>query len=601
MLPASLPQRGDISRQYTWDLESIYATPAAWEADFAALEGRLAELSGYAGRLGASAKDLLGGLTLRDELKVLLDKLFSYAHMRHDEDTTNAAAQAANDRANSLYARFDATAAFMTPEIVALDEATVRAFEAQAPGLALYGHELESTLRQKPHVRSTEVEELLAQGSEVGAGAARIYDLLHEADMTFPVIRDADGQEVELTHGRYIPFQQSPDRRVREDSFRGLYATYARYRNTLAATYATSVKADIYYARAHNYASAQEAALFPEAIPLSVYSNLIETVEGHLDLLHRYLRLRKRTMALPELHLWDVYAPLVPEAKRRVPFEQAREDVQRALAPLGDEYCRVLAGGFASRWIDVYETPGKSSGAYSSGSYGTQPFILMNFQDDLDGAYTLAHELGHSMHSWFTHHTQPPAYADYSLFVAEVASTTNEALLTHHLLAREQDVEMRRSLVNNELEKYRGTLFRQTMFAHFEAEAHALAERGEALTSEALNQLYRDLVTRYFAPEVTIDDEIAFEWSRIPHFYRAFYVYQYATGISAAAALSRGIIDQGQPAVERYHHFLSAGGSDYPINLLREAGVDMTTAAPVEAALAQFEALLEDMEGLIGS
>ncbi|MBV9120282.1 MAG: oligoendopeptidase F family protein, partial [Chloroflexi bacterium] len=393
--------------------------------------------------------------------------------------------------------------------------------------------------------------------------------------------------------------QQSSDRRVRQASFEALYKTYAAYRNTVAASYATSVKGDVFYARAHNYESAQQAAMDGENIPLTVYSNLVETVESRLDLMQRYLRLRKRILGLDELHMYDVYADLVPAAKKVIPYGEAREHVLAAVGSLGSDYRDAVHDGLSSRWVDVYETPGKASGAYSSGAYGTQPFILMNYQDNLDGVYTLAHELGHSMHSFYTRATQPAVYADYSLFVAEVASITNEALLTRHLLDQEQDRATRKSLINNELEKYRGTLFRQTMFAHFEAETHRLAEAGEALTSESLNALYFDLVSRYFAPESVVDDLIAFEWSRIPHFYRAFYVYQYATGISAATALARGIVEQGQTAIHRYRRFLAAGGSDYPVNLLRDAGVDMTSPEPVRAALEHFAGLLDQLEELI--
>ena len=599
MPAATLPARSDLALEFTWDLDSIFASAQAWEADFKALESRLPELAGFQGKLGSSAEQLAAGLKLRDELGVTLGKLYSYAHMKRDEDSTVAACQALHDRVVGLYARFSSAAAFFTPEIVALDPATVEKWLAGTPELAVYRFLLESTLRQKPHVRSSEVEGLLAQSMEIGHGASTIYDMLQDADMKFPAIRDEEGSEVELTHGRYIPFQQSADRRVRKESFEALYATYAAYRNTIAASYATSVKGDVFYARAHGYDSAQQAAMDGENIPLDVYANLVSTVESRLDLMQSYLRLRKRVMGLDELHMYDVYAHLVPSAKKVIPYQQAKDDVLAAVGALGSDYRDAVRTGLSSRWVDVYETPGKASGAYSSGSYGTQPFILMNYQDNLDGVYTLAHELGHSMHSFYTRSSQPPVYADYSLFVAEVASITNEALLTAHLLGQDMDVDTRKALINNELEKYRGTLFRQTMFAHFEAETHRMAEAGEALTSEALNSLYFDLVGKYFAPECIVDEQIAFEWSRIPHFYRAFYVYQYSTGISAATALARGIREQGQPAIDRYRRFLAAGGSDYPINLLREAGVDMTSPEPVRAALDHFEGLLEQFEALL--
>ena len=599
MPAATLPSRSEIAQELTWDLESIYATAEAWEGDFKALEARLPELSGFQGKLGAAAKDLAAGLKLRDDLGVTLGKLYSYAHMKRDEDSTQAHAQALHDRVVGLYARFGAAAAFFTPEIVALDPATVERWLNAEPELAKYRFLLESTLRQKPHVRSAEVEGLLAQSMEIGHGASTIYDMLQDADMKFPAIHDEEGNEVELTHGRFIPFQQSADRRVRKESFEALYATYAAYRNTVAASYATSVKGDVFYARAHHYESAQQSAMDGENIPSDVYSNLVSTVESRLDLMQRYLRIRKRVLGLDDLHMYDVYAHLVPSAKRVISYSEAKDHVLSAVGALGSDYREAVHHSLSSRWVDVYETPGKASGAYSSGSYGTQPFILMNYQDNLDSVYTLAHELGHSMHSYYTRATQPPVYSDYSLFVAEVASITNEALLTQHLLRQEMDADTRKALINNELEKYRGTLFRQTMFAHFEAETHRLAEDGEALTSEALNHLYYDLVSKYFAPECVVDEQIAFEWSRIPHFYRAFYVYQYSTGISAATALAKAIGNEGQPAIDRYRRFLSAGGSDYPINLLRDAGVDMPSPEPVRAALNHFEGLLGQFEALL--
>ncbi|MFI5269886.1 MAG: M3 family oligoendopeptidase, partial [Chloroflexota bacterium] len=392
------------------------------------------ELAAFEGKLGESADQLAAGLKLHDDLGVTLGKLYSYAHMKRDEDSTQAYAQALHDRVVGLYSRFSAAAAFFTPEIVALDPATVESWLEAQPELATYRFLLESTLRQKPHVRSAEVEGLRAQRMEIGHGASTYFDMLQDADVKFPLIRDEDGTEIELTHGRYNPFQQSADRRVRKDSFEALYATYAAYRNTVAASYATSVKGDVFYARAHNYDSAQQAAMDGENIPLDVYATLVSTVKTRLDLMQRYLHIRKRVLGLDELHMYDVYAHLVPSAKQVIPYELARDHVLAAVGALGSDYREAVHTGLASRWVDVYETPGKASGAYSSGSYGTQPFILMNYQDNLDGVYTLAHELGHSMHSYYTRATQPPAYADYSLFVAEVASITNEALLTQHLL-----------------------------------------------------------------------------------------------------------------------------------------------------------------------
>ncbi len=598
MPTATLPKRSEISKEYTWNLESVYSDNTLWEKDFEAIGERLPGLEAYKGRLGESAKLLLGALKMQDELGVKLDQLASFAHMRKDEDNTNSTYKALLDRSIGLWSQFAGSGSFITPEITAIPAEKLTAFLQEEPALQLYQHLLDQIEREKAHVRSAEVEEILAQSLEMSTGPSTIYGMLSNADIKFPTIRDADGEEVELTKGRYISFLESPDRRVRKEAFEAFYDTFGKYSNTIGATYAASVKKDIFYARTHNYKSALEASLSPENIPLEVYDNLVGTVNRNLGLLHRYMGIRKKLLGLDDLQMYDIYTTLIPQAKKKIPYADAVETVLAGLSLLGEDYVQEVEKGIKSRWIDVYENVGKTSGAYSSGSYTTQPFILLNYQDTLDDVYTLAHELGHSLHSLYTNRTQPFIYSNYSLFVAEVASITNEALLTDYLLKRTSDKEVRTYLVNTELEKIRGTLFRQTMFAEFERETHARAEAGEALTPELMNELYLDLNRRYFGPEMVLDQRIQLEWMRIPHFYRAFYVYQYSTGISAATALSQQMINEGAPAVARYRKFLTTGGSDYPTNLLAQAGVDMTRPEPVQQTLDVFKRLLDELEEL---
>jgi len=584
--------------EYTWNLDSIYANNAAWQNEFERVGERLPGLQAYQGKVGESAASLLACLKFRDELEQVLERVIVYAHMRRDEDNTNSTYQALYDRAISLATDFSAVASFIVPEIVEIADEKLAGFLAESPELAVYKQHLAQITREKAHIRTAEVEEVLAQTYEATSGADNAYQMLNNADLKFPNIRDEDGTEVELTKGRYIQFLESQNREVRKAAYEALYSTYAKYKNTFGATYAAAVKRDVFYAKVRRYPSSLAASLDSDNISVEVYDQLIETVNHNLPALHRYTRLRKKLLGLDELHMYDLYVPLIGDVQRDIPYEEATRTVLEAFAPLGGDYTKTVETGINSRWIDVYENQGKSSGAYSSGTYTTQPFILMNYQNNLDGVFTLAHELGHSLHTYHTNQTQPYVYANYSLFVAEVASTANEALLTHRLLERTQDKKLRTYLINNELEKFRGTLMRQTMFAEFEREAHRMAEEGEALTPDALSAMYKDLNQRYFGPEVIVDDLIALEWMRIPHFYRAFYVYQYATGISAATALSEQILKEGQSAVERYRAFLSSGSSDYPVELLRQAGVDMTTPAPVQQALDKFSQLLDELEQL---
>jgi oligoendopeptidase F len=593
-------RRSEIPPVYSWNLESIYPSDDDWEREAQDLQRRLSELEALKGTLAQSGQALLTVLRKRDELFEELGRLVAYAHMRRDEDTTNSKYQGMADRAMQLHVRATTAAAYIEPEILALPRAALDRFLREVPGLELYSHQLDDLNRVRPHVRSAEIEAVLAAAGEISGAPGTIFTMIDNADLSLPVIKNEAGEEVRLTQGNYQVFIRSAERRVRKEAFEGLHGTFLKQRNTIATTLSSQIKADIFYTQQRSYASCRERALAVDNIPTSVYDNLVETVSEHIPLLNSYMKLRKRALQLDELHMYDLYVPIVKEVQNEISYEQARDGVVNALAPLGEDYISILRQGFQQRWIDVYETPGKASGAYSSGAYGTHPFILMNFQDNRDSMYTLAHELGHSMHSFYTRAHQPYQYGDYTTFVAEVASTLNEGLMTEYLLKITTDRALRLAILNHSLEDFRGTLFRQTMFAEFEQRVHSHAEQGEPLTADSLSAMYRALNEKYYGAEVTIDDLIDIEWARIPHFYYNFYVYQYATGISAASALVQQILREGKPAVDRYLKFLRSGSSDYSIELLKQAGVDMTSPEPVRQALSLFESYLAQMEELIG-
>lgn len=595
----SLPTRKDVPTEYTWRLEDIFATDEQWEEEFQAITALLPKFSEYKGKLGESAETLYEALQYRDHVLLRLGKLYAYAHMRHDEDTTNSLYQGLEARAEGLYAEAGNVMAFIVPEILALDESVVRTFLQQYEPLRLYEHELDEMNRQRPHVLSEKEEAILAQAADVMNASSNTFGALNNADLRFPTIQDENGEEVEVTHGRYIRFLESEDRRVRHDAFKAVYDTYRKYENTFASTLNGAVKRNNFFARVRNYRSAREAALSKNQIPETVYDNLIETIHRYLPLLHRYVQLRKRVLGLEELHMYDLYTPLVKQVDMKVTYEEAKELLLKGLAPLGEQYIAIVKEGFDNRWVDVHETRGKRSGAYSSGSYGTNPYILMNWQDNVNNLFTLAHEFGHSVHSYYTRKYQPYPYGNYSIFVAEVASTCNEALLNDYLLQTIDDEKKKLYLLNHYLETFRGTVFRQTMFAEFEHMIHQMAQNGEALTAQTLTEKYYELNKTYFGDGIVIDEEIGLEWARIPHFYYNYYVYQYATGFSAATALSKQILEEGAPAVERYIAFLKAGSSDYPIEVLKKAGVDMTSPEPIEQACQVFEQKLQQLEQLL--
>lgn len=596
----SLPPRSEIKEENTWKLEDIFSTDAEWDKEYKSLLEDSKKAVEVKGTLGESADHFYNGLKLQDDIMERLGRLYTYSHMRYDQDTTNSFYQGLDDRAKNLASQISSAFAFMLPEILSIEEDKIKFFLEDKEELRIYEHAIEEINAQRPHVLSADQEALLAEASEVFGAASNTFNMLNNADLEFPTIEDENGNEVQVTHGRYINFLESANPRVRRDAFKAVYKTYGKFRNTFSTTLSGQVKKDNFSARVRHYESARHAALSNNSIPEEVYENLVNTVNNNLHLLHRYVKLRKQILGLDEIHMYDLYTPLVKDVNMKVPYEEAKELMVNGLAPLGEEYKRVVEEGLSNRWVDVEENKGKRSGAYSSGAYGTHPYILMNWQDNVNNLFTLAHEFGHSVHSYYSRKNQPYPYGGYSIFVAEVASTCNEALLNDYLLNTLEDEKKRLYILNHFLEGFRGTVFRQTMFAEFEHIIHQKAQNGEALTADSLTEEYYSLNKKYFGDEVVVDEEIGLEWSRIPHFYYNYYVYQYATGYSAATALSKLILEEGQPAVDRYiNEFLKAGSSDYPIEVLKKAGVDMTTSAPIEDACKVFEEKLNEMEELL--
>ncbi len=596
-----LPAREQIDPKYRWRLEDIYPSDDDWETDYRRVEQGLGAIGEFKGRTGESAEALLKVLKLRDELEERFERVFVYAAMRSDEDTTNEHYQALRDRAASLAARVQEATAFVSTEILDIPEEKLWQWVEENEDLRVYRHFLEDLLRTREHVLPREQEELLARTSEVARAPHDIFNMFNNADIRFSKILDERGNEIEVTKGRYALLQESPDRRVRRDAFRALYGEYSKWPNTLASMLNGSVKKDVFYARTRRYPSALRMALDADNVPDEVYSNLIDAVHAGLEPLHRAISLRKSALKVEAVHPYDLYVPLVPSLKWEVPYEEARELVLGALSILGEEYGEQLKRAFREGWIDVFENRGKRTGAYSWGAYGVHPYILLNYNGRLDDVFTLAHELGHAMHSHFTWSTQPYIYGDYSIFVAEVASTVNEALLTHYLLGRTEEPQRRLYLLNHWVDQIRGTVYTQVLFAEFEKATHEMVERGQPLTANVLNKLASNLYRTYLGPDFTLDSPYEINWARIPHFYTAFYVYKYATGYSAATAISQKILSGEAGAVERYLDFLRSGSSDYPLNLLRKAGVDMRSPEPVRSVTGLLARLVSEMEGLIGS
>jgi oligoendopeptidase F len=595
---SSVPERSDVDEQYKWDLESLYASDEEWEAAFEDAEALTEDLAAYEGRTTESAATLLETLETYETLMRTVSNVGAYARMRRDEDTTDSHYQALTARSQSLSSQASSASSFLEPELQELTRSEVEDLIAAEPELAEYEHYFDDILRMKPHTRSAEIEELLAELGEVTGAAGEVYNMLANADMEFPSVERPDGEPVEITLNNFTTLQRHQDREFRQEVYETFYDEWETVRNAVGSAYKNSVKADVKYARARNYDTARQAALNGPNVPVEVYDTLVATVRDNLDALHRHADIKRRSIGADELEMWDLYVPMTDSESPEIPYEQACEYVVDAFAPLGAEYQERVQEGLDSRWVDVYETRGKQSGAYSGGTYDSQPFVLMNYQEDVESMYTLAHELGHSLHSQLTSEEQPYVYSGYEIFVAEVASTVNETLLTHHLLETVEDDRLRRHVLNEYVERFRSTLFRQTMFAEFEHRTHELSEDGEALTADRLDDLYADLKGDYYEPAV-LDDRIAREWMRIPHFYRAFYVYQYATGISAAVALVEQIREEGEPAAERYREFLRSGSRGYPLELLEMAGVDMKSSAPIEAAIDVYGDYLDEFDALI--
>lgn len=592
--------REEVPEQLTWDLTSIFESDEAWEAELKEVEQLSKQASNYKGKVAESAENLYNTLQFSDALYERLHKLYVYSHLKHDQDTTNSKYQDLDGRVRSVLTNVGAAWSFITPEILALDEATLNSYVESYEPLSLYEQSLKELNLGRPHILSAEKEELLAQFSEVTSTAGQTFSALNNADLEFPKIKGEDGEEVQITHGNYITMLESDNREVREAAFKAVYKTYGQYKNTFATTLAGNVKAHNANAKVRHYNSARHAALSNNFIPEKVYDQLISTIHDYLPALHRYVELRKKVLGLDELHMYDLFTPLVKEVKMEVTYDEAKKTMVDSFAPLGKEYQEIVQKGLDSRWVDVLENKGKRSGAYSSGTFGTNPYVLMNWQNNVNNLYTLAHEFGHSMHSYYSRANQPYQYADYSIFVAEVASTCNEELLFDHLMKTLDDDKQKIYLLNQWLDGFRGTVFRQTMFAEFEHMIHELDAKGESITSEKLTSIYYDLNKQYFGDAMTVDEEIGLEWARIPHFYYNYYVYQYATGQSAATALSKQILEEGEPAVERYiNNFLKAGCSDFPIEVLKAAGVDMESPEPIALACKVFEEKLEELEKLL--
>ena len=580
----------------TWCLEDMFESDDFWEEEFGRLQRMIFQYEDFEGTLGESADRLLEYLKFNDETNLLMERLYVYANMRYHQDMANSMYQEFAARAQKLMVEMSGASAFAEPEILEITTEKINVFFNENPELETYKRYISEILRGKNHTLDKKTETILAKSRQMANAAENIFSMYNGADIKFPSITTEEGEEIEITHGNFVPLLESTDREVRKAAFEGVYETYGKMRNTLAATFAANLDQANFYAQVRKFSSAREMYLYGSNIPESVYDNLIETVHKNMDKMHKYVSLRKKILDVSELHMYDLYTPIAKAPDTKYSFEAAKDIVLEGLAPMGEEYIKVLEEGFDNRWIDVYENEGKRSGAYSWGAYGTHPYVLMNYHGTLDHVFTLAHEMGHAIHSYYSDANQPYVNAGYKIFVAEVASTCNESLLIQHLLKITEDEEEKTYLINHFLEQFKGTLYRQTMFAEFEKIAHSMVQNGEGVTADRLCEIYYNLNKKYFGDDIVIDKEIELEWARIPHFYNPFYVYQYATGLSAAIALSKRILEEGKPAVEDYMKFLTGGSSQDPIELLKIAGVDMTSSEPIETALELFGNLLEELQ-----
>ena len=594
-----LQTRDQVREEDTWNLKDLYESDELWEADLALIEDKLDEIRAYEGKVCDSAENLLAVLSISAFVSEKLEYAFNYASRLFDQDQGNMAHQAMSQRMFSLMASVAAATAFVDPEVLATSQDVLESFFAEKKELELYRKQIAEIQRLKNHTLSAEMEKLVAMTAEMSHTASEVYEALTNVDMTFGTVHDENGDEVMLTQGRFVPMLMSADRRVRKEAFQSFYATFKQYLNTISAAYSGEVKQHIFHSRARGYASNLEAAVDANNVSPQVYDNLVATVNANVDKLHRYVALRKKCLGVDELHMYDIYTPMIADAAKPVTYKEAQKTICKALAVLGDDYVALLKEGFANRWIDVYENQGKQSGAYSATAYGCHPYMLLNYSDTLDDMFTTAHEMGHSMHSHYSNSAQPYIYSGYKIFVAEVASTCNEILLLEYLLKNCTDKKEKAYLLNHYLDSFKGTVYRQTQFAEFEKMTNEMVENGQSLNADNLSDLYKEINERYYGPDMISDDEIAYEWARIPHFYYNFYVYQYATSFCAAVAIAERILTEGESAVAQYKKFLSSGCTDAPVELLKIAGVDLTTPAPIQAALDKFGHIIDELEALV--
>ena len=599
MAENTIPKRSEVPEKYTWNLQDMFESDEAWYKENEALKEMPGRIAAFQGKLGESAETLLSFFRLEDEVELRLSPLYGYASCKNDQDQGNSVYQDMRGKAMSTFVAISSAAAFSTPEIMAIPQDTLNLFFVAQPELETYRRSLYRIRRRAEHILTPPEETLLAAAGEMAHSPDDIGSVFRNADLKFPEVEDKDGVKHQLTGGSFVPLLESSDRVLRKNTFETYYARMAEYRNTIAATLDAEFKQRRFFASARKYPSTLAAALDETEVPQEVYLNLIEAVHANLDKMYRYVALRKKILGVDELHMYDVYTPIVADAAEKISYDQARETVLEALQVLGDDYVALLKEGFNNRWIDVYENEGKRGGAYSSGNSRPHPYVLLNHKDTLDSMFTLAHEMGHALHSYHSCKVQPVSTSEYVIFVAEVASTCNEVLLMRHLLSKTTDKKQRAYLINHFLDSFKGTVYRQTMFAEFELEIGRMAERGEALTADALSARYHELNKLYFGPDMVSDDGIALEWARIPHFFCNYYVFQYATGFSAAVAIANRILSEGESAVKDYKRFLSSGGSSDPISLLKIAGVDMSSPDPVNSALQLFGELVDEMEKLV--
>ncbi len=594
-----IKKRSEIEDKFKWKIFDLCESDEKWEELYTKAFKEIEKIIQFKGKLcdeNGFGERLASCLFAKDDAGKLVETLYVYANLRSNEDSTNSTYQAMSSKADNLIVAYSSACSFIEPEILSVSEEVVTNSLSETNELKIYEHYINDILRSKEHILPTEQEDILAQVYEIAQAPDNIFGMLNNADLKFDDIKDEKGNLVPLTHAKYISYLESSDREVRKQAFKSCYSAYFKQKNTIASIYSASVKKDVFFSRVRKYGSSLEASLASTNIPVEVYKNLIATVDKFLPLMHRYINIRKKKLGLDELHMYDLYTPIVANADTKMSFEDAKEIVLKALSPMGEEYIKTLREGLEGGWIDVYENEGKRSGAYAWGAYGCHPFVSLNYDGTINSMFTLAHEMGHAMHSHYTWSNQPYVYGDYTIFVAEVASTVNEALLMEYLLKTTEDETAKAYLINYFLEQFRGTLFRQTMFAEFELLTHTAVENGEALTFEGLCKIYRELNEKYFGDEIVIDEEIDREWARIPHFYNAFYVYQYATGYSAAISLSKKILDEN--GSENYIKFLKGGSSEYSIDLLKIAGVDMSISKPIEDAMSVFGELLDKIEKL---